>query len=669
MKRFLLVLQILLFSVSAYAQLYEGFENTSGPEALPSTNWPLSSGNWTVFNNPYSTPTRWEINSAVTTPPQVYSGLNAAYCNRSTSFPNGTVENYLVTPLVTIPTNGILRFQTRTFLSGTQGTRYQIMIAPPTADPTFSGNYALLVEWDDSNLVGNYDTYEEKIVNLPSFLFGQEVYVAFVMIQDPIATPFGDRWFIDNVSILPDLDCSISNQCPQSINIIAFLDDNNNGVKDNNEVGYPNGAVVYQINDGGSNSIYSYTFNPTGSYYIYVDNPSDSYDLSFVPNYNYNCNTTYNNIMVTPGSGVNTYYFPVVANNPFKDATIHISPLQNPKPASLYKNTIIYRNNGTQTITNGTISFTKDSNLTIVNISEAGAISTIDGFTYDFTDLNPFETRQINVYLQVPPIPSVQLGDLLTNSVSVSIANDINLTNNNASITQSVVGSFDPNDKMESHGRNIVFDEFTANDYLTYTIRFENKGNANAEFIRIEDALDSQLDENTFELLSASHEVNVRRDASQLTFHFYNIDLPPSIPDTETGYGYVQFKIKPNPGYAIGDIIPNFASIYFDTNPPIITNTFNTEFVASLGTSTFIEPTFIVSPNPASQSIQVVLNNDNSGIDQIMIHDLVGKLVKTAQISGANSTTLDVSSLSKGIYMITIETSDNNKAVKKLIIE
>jgi len=135
------------------------------------------------------------------------------------------------------------------------------------------------------------------------------------------------------------------------------------------------------------------------------------------------------------------------------------------------------------------------------------------------------------------------------------------------------------------------------------------------------------------------------------------------------GKGYITFQVKPNPGYAIGDIIPNFASIYFDTNPPIITNTFNTEFVASLGTSTFIEPTFIVSPNPASQSVQVVLNNDNSGIDKIMIRDLLGKLVKTAQISGAKSTTLDVSSLSKGIYMITIETSDNNKAVKKLIIE
>ena len=56
--------------------------------------------------------------------------------------------------------------------------------------------------------------------------------------------------------------------------------------------------------------------------------------------------------------------------------------------------------------------------------------------------------------------------------------------------------------------------------------------------------------------------------------------LPVSVANTMTGKGYITFKIKPKPGYAVGDIIPNNASIYFDFNPAIITNTFQTEFVA-----------------------------------------------------------------------------------------
>ncbi|MBM6497770.1 hypothetical protein H9X54_000325, partial [Flavobacterium macrobrachii] len=80
---------------------------------------------WLVFDNGFGTATRWGISTITTPPTQVYQGVNSAYINRQTNFSDGqTVEDYLASPLVTIPSNGQLRFWTRAFLAGNQGTVY-----------------------------------------------------------------------------------------------------------------------------------------------------------------------------------------------------------------------------------------------------------------------------------------------------------------------------------------------------------------------------------------------------------------------------------------------------------------------------------------------------------------------------------------------------------------
>jgi uncharacterized repeat protein (TIGR01451 family) len=465
-------------------------------------------------------------------------------------------------------------------------------------------------------------------------------------------------------------DCSNSGQCDQAFVLNAFIDTNNNGVKDDGESNFPYGLFNYELNNLGTT--YS-GYNNYGFYYIYDDNPSNSYDISLGLDSNlstyYACTTTYTDVTLPSGSGANTLYFPVTVINPHFDASVSLYSGPSPRPGFTYSSLIIYKNNGTLPIANGTLTFTKDNLVTINTISQTGTTPTADGFSYNFTNLQPFETRYITVTLQVPTIPTVQLGNLLTNSVSISADNDLYLTNNTASVTQMVVGSYDPNDKMESHGRNIVFEDFTANDYLTYTIRFENTGTASAEFIRIEDALDSQLDENTFELISASHDVNVRRDGTALTFHFYGINLPPSVPNTETGHGYVQFKIKPKAGYAIGDVIPNTASIFFDYNPPIVTNTFETEFVQSLNTSTFTQDNVVIYPNPASSHVQVALNNSAENISSVMLMDILGKTILEKKNINSNQATINTSSLAKGMYLIKTTSDTNVTLVKKLILQ
>ncbi|MFN3753140.1 T9SS type A sorting domain-containing protein [Flavobacterium sp.] len=467
------------------------------------------------------------------------------------------------------------------------------------------------------------------------------------------------------------IDCTNNGLCPESLNLVAFLDSNNNGVKDLGEIDFNDGQFEYQINNSGT-PLYGYP--NAGNFYIFDSNPTNTYDLSFVVNSNYtsyfNSGSNYTNITLPTGSGSNVYYFPITQLQVLNDLEVQLIPSGAPRPGFTYFNTISYKNKGTQTINSGMVSFTKSPVVSIVNISQSGTNSTASGFNYTFSNLAPNEQRYIYVQMQVPTIPTVSLGDVLTNSAAIEpIAADHFPNNNNASLSQIIIGSYDPNDKAESHGGQIVFEDFTANDYLYYTIRFENTGTANAEFIRVEDVLHADLNENTFEMLNASHTVNTRREGNQLTWHFFDINLPPSSININDGHGYVYFRIKPKAGYAIGDIIPNTASIFFDYNPPIVTNTFNTEFVETLGTDTFEANTILMYPNPASQLLTVSVTNAAENLKEIIFYDIIGKRIKTISSLSDHQTIIDLSDLSKGVYLLEINTGNNFKTIKKLVVQ
>jgi hypothetical protein len=203
---------------------------------------------------------------------------------------------------------------------------------------------------------------------------------------------------------------------------------------------------------------------------------------------------------------------------------------------------------------------------------------------------------------------------------------------------------------------------------LYYTIRFQNTGTANAINVRIEDLLDAQLDEQSIRMISASHSYVLERINNKLVWHFDYIQLPGAVQNEELSKGYIYFKIKLKPGFTVGDIIPNTAQIYFDTNPAIITNTFATEFVSTLSTNTFSPENSIIFPNPATNFVQISLINSAELIGTIELVDLLGKSIKKWTNVASNQTSIPVSELSKGVYFIEINTESNLKIVKKLVI-
>ncbi|MEK8179516.1 T9SS type A sorting domain-containing protein [Flavobacterium buctense] len=460
------------------------------------------------------------------------------------------------------------------------------------------------------------------------------------------------------------IDCS-------GIRLNAFIDANNNGTQEANESNFPLGNFTYTINNGTVHNITS----PNGTYTIYDNNANNTYDLNYSINASYAgmyslTNSSYSNVHVITGAGLTTYNFPITIVQTYNDVAVYIIPLSAPRAGTTYKNKIVYTNLGNQTITTGIIQYTADAATTISTISQSGTVQTATGFQYTYANLMPFETRSMIVTLSVPPIPAVALNQLLTNTASITPdTNETVLNNNYATSTQGVIAAYDPNDKTESHGERILYSSFSANDYLYYTIRFENLGNASAIDVTITDELNNQIDESSVEMISASHNYILDRMGANLTWRFNNIQLPVSIAGSEIGKGFVTFRVRLRPGFAIGDVIPNTAAIYFDTNPPVITNTFNTEFVTALNNTSFETNAFTVFPNPANHTTQITVSDATDGITNVILFDLLGKMIKSNKVNGETLTTIDVSNLPKGVYLLSIETVNKTKAYKKLIIE
>ena len=107
------------------------------------------------------------------------------------------------------------------------------------------------------------------------------------------------------------------------------------------------------------------------------------------------------------------------------------------------------------------------------------------------------------------------------------------------------------------------------NEELTYTIHFGNTGTGPATDVRIEDQLDTDLDWASFVLVGASHSISSTLiDANGLmVVEFNGINLAPQ------ASGWFKYKMSPLANVSNLTTISNEASIYFDNNPAVVTNT------------------------------------------------------------------------------------------------
>lgn len=208
-------------------------------------------------------------------------------------------------------------------------------------------------------------------------------------------------------------------------------------------------------------------------------------------------------------------------------------------------------------------------------ISATPTPTTISGntITWDFSGIMPTQLLQFSVL--VTPVNTADIGLTAFNTATVTLMDGGGITSFDYSVTDSylVTCSYDPNDITETNGHTDAGYVLDGSE-LQYTIRFQNTGNAPASNVRIENDLNDLLQRSTLQPVAWSHDFLLSIDENNLgTFYLNDINLPDSISDESGSHGFVTYRILPVTGLDAGTEIPNTASIYFDFNPAIVTNT------------------------------------------------------------------------------------------------
>lgn len=297
---------------------------------------------------------------------------------------------------------------------------------------------------------------------------------------------------------------------------------------------------------------------------------------------------------------------------------------------------------------------------TYVFEEEPDYVDTATGlFGWDYEELGPYESVLIPFNITAPIIDDPnQLNEIYV----LKITDDINSSRESQCFEVELRCAFDPNDKQAFPIRS---DRLALIDApLRYTIRFQNTGNDYAKDVVVTDTLDEGLDLSTFKLVSTSHlrQLSISSNGGyDKKFEFTNIFLPDSITDEPNSHGHITFTISPKADISPEYIIDNNASIYFDFNPAILTNTVSRIMVDSFPVNSLVEIGNLdveYYPNPTSNLI-----NFSQQVSKVTFFDLTGREVKSA----VEVAQLDVSDLEEGTYLMVLS-DGKNSSTKRIAV-
>jgi hypothetical protein len=381
-------------------------------------------------------------------------------------------------------------------------------------------------------------------------------------------------------------------------------------------------------------------------------------------------NPTYFN--VSPNTAIVTFpaspspfvqNFCITPNGIYNDLEITILPINNAIAGfdATYK--LLYKNKGNQ-IQSGSLNLIfNDAVLDLISANPSVFTQTANSLIWNFTNLLPFESREIDIVFNLnspTETPSLISGDILNYNASIIGQTDETPNDNISTLNQTVVNSYDPNDKTCLEGTTIL--PSMVGEYVHYLIRFENNGTANAQNIVVKDMIDiNKFDINTLIPIKGSHNFETRiTDTNKVEFIFQNINLPFNDANND---GYISFKIKTKPNLVVGNTFSNLANIYFDYNFPIVTNNYTTTVQNTLGLQeNYFINDIVAYPNPVKDFLNFKTEHN---ILKVEVYDIAGRILSSNSIS---ENKIDLSELKTGNYILKLYTEKgimNTKIMKE----
>lgn len=450
---------------------------------------------------------------------------------------------------------------------------------------------------------------------------------------------------------------------PTLVQGTVYSDDNSNGIRDGYEQGIPNQLV--DIGNGQS----VVTLND-GQYFAYVD--TGTYNLHKDASGFFAANT------VTPASitlPVPAYFAQDTGNNfglqisaSTHDLVADLIPFSPVSPGQLssYEVQVTNLSNNYEYYTD---SLTMDPSLSP------------DPYYNSFTDFNTATNTGYWEYNNIYPFsswPSPMVYDAslslvynqdLYSSAGIALLNntDNNPGNNADTLHQIVVASYDPNFKQANVPGRTAMGYISTSQELKYSISFQNTGNGNAINIIVKDILDPSFDLKSFRFISSSYsQCDVRLAGDTVYFRLSGIQLPPESQTTTGSVAWVAYSIKPKQGLAGQTPLHNTASVYFDHNAPVTTNTTIHTIDGNAPSDVqniYNDGQLTIAPNPFGSQTNFKLQNMPGNKYNYAVTDVLGRTVTEGVIMNGETKTLYRNSLSAGTYIITF--SNENGIVKR----
>lgn len=185
-----------------------------------------------------------------------------------------------------------------------------------------------------------------------------------------------------------------------------------------------------------------------------------------------------------------------------------------------------------------------------------------------------------------------------------------------------LVKSLDPNEKSGPSG-------YGEKNYLQkagtfqYNISFENKKEATAPAYKIEilDTLSSVFDWESVKFGNTSHSGEgynwtMERKGNVLRWYIEGIELPPNVTPPQ-GEGFVSFSVKLKKNVNSGETIKNNATIVFDENPAITTNTWTNIIDTIAPVTNSFKANYVATKNAIELQSNAADNKDGSGVGEL----------------------------------------------------
>lgn len=458
--------------------------------------------------------------------------------------------------------------------------------------------------------------------------------------------------------------------CYNTISGNIFADTNGNCLLDSGETAV-NSIYVYASNgnitewgyayNGGN---YSITVHDTGTFTITAINYNYGSCGSLTPCGNVNQTVTFHNFNNI--SSNNNFGFQ--GSNGF-DLYLHPGwSSANPGFAKDYW--VFYGNQSYQNFTGAaTITFHYDANLTYNSCDPPLPAHNLATHTLTW-NVNGVSSWDLRGHCHFTVSPSTPAGYHLQNDFWISpTLGDCDSSNNHYHYSELVTSSQDPNEKEVEPAGAITEDD----SVLTYTIHFQNTGTDTTWFIIVKDTLSAGLDVASIRNIASSHtytEFNVSGPGI-LTWVFNPIFLVDSATNESASKGFVKFSVNKKKNLPVGTSISNRASIVFDYNQPLLTNT-----VAD----TLAEPNFIfelrgmervtvsAAPNPFSSTTTITVDGLKEKFD-FSLFDVTGRMLKSISSIETKQFELNRGTLPAGVYFYKLSTYEKKVANGKLVVE